>query len=142
MQYTWFFIVTCTERLFPYLNAIKDTAYCFQVQAVFSGVKGAYSDVKTQTYAPVNNIKPVVKLSNKSNGVRVEWGAVKDATAYIVYFKKASSNTWSSAVTTNLYYPCTGTQSGTAYNFQVRAIFYGSGGAYSDVKTITYYPTR
>lgn len=137
---TWQYQTT-TNTYFAYLNAVKDSTYCFQVQAVFSGVKGAYSDVKAQTFSPVNNIKPSVQLSNRSSYIRASWGAVKDATAYIVYYKKASSKTWSSAVTTNLYYQCTGTQSGTAYSFQVRPIFYGTGGAYSDVKTITYYPT-
>ena len=119
----------------------KNAVYYFQVQAVaYNGQKGEFSPVKSITLNPTNSTKPVVKLSNKSNGIRADWNKVSGATKYVVYYRKASTSTWSSAQTTNNYYPLLNLTPGTNYAVQVLPVFGSKNGSYSSVAQLVYVP--
>ncbi len=127
-----------TDTSFLYDTPWVGKAYCFQVQPKFGSVKGSYSAVRTITYAVVSNAKPVVTLSNKSNGIRAEWNAIYGASSYIVYYREYNNKAWASTETKNTYYPFLNAEQGKAYCFQVQPMFGGTRGAYSSVATIVY----
>ena len=131
---------TETKNLYyPLITNIEiGKSYSFQVKPVFGTVNGLYSTVAKLTYIP--QVKPTVTLSNKSNGIRAEWGAVTGATKYIVYYKQTGETTWSSKETSNLYFALTGIKAGTNYSIQLQPVFGTLKGAYSTVKTLTYVP--
>ena len=81
---------------------------------------------------------PTVSLANKSNGIRAQWNAVNGATSYAVYFKSAEDAAWSTASTTNTYYPILNVKSGTLYFVQVRPVAGKISGVYSKVKSMTF----
>ena len=121
----------------------KDVAggsvYYYQVRAMY---KTENNGTAYGTWSPSKLIlrmtQPVVTLSNKSNGIRAEWKAVSGAARYVVYFKAASAASWSSAITTNTYYPILNTVSGTQYYVQVRPAGGGVYGPYSSPKGMTF----
>lgn len=130
--------VTTTNTYYPYLSAKNGTLYYFQVLPMFGTAKGTYSQVKSITYYSVSSEKPQVTVSNKSNGIRVEWNKINGATSYIVYYRSSSASSWSSATTSNTYYLYSGAKSGTLYYLQVQPVFGSTKGNYSQVKSITY----
>ncbi len=133
--------IVVTTNSYTDSNIVKNATYCYQVRAMYATAKngtayGAWS--KTGTLAAVTALeKPNVSLSNKSNGIRVDWNKINGAKKYVVYFRKASVSTWSSIETTNNYYPYLNVQSGTLYCFQVRPIG-AVNGPYSRVKSLTF----
>ena len=92
---------------------------------------GAWSSSKSV----VTIEKPELRLSNKNNGVRLEWNAAKGAVKYVVYYKKAGDKSWSSTTTANTYYPYLNVTEGQQYYFQLRAIGQNLNGPYSKVQT-------
>ena len=128
--------LTTSNNYYPFLSFTPGTNYSIQVQSVgANNAKGNYSSVKKLTYIP--QVKPNVSLSNKSNGVRAEWGKVTGATQYIVYYKVAGTS-WSSTTTKNNYFPYLNTKSGILYCVQVQPVFNGTKGLYSKVKSMTF----
>ncbi len=126
-----------TTNLYYALTGIKaGKLYYFQVKPVFDTLEGAYSAVRRLTYVP--QVKPVVTLSNKSNGIRADWKAVSGATRYKVYYKKTGTSTWTTVITTSCVYTCTKAEKGINYSFQVQPVFENSYGLYSTVKSITF----
>ena len=116
-----------------------NTAYYYQVRAVYetenSGTAyGEWSAVGTI----LRLVQPSVSLSNKSNGMRVEWSRVAGAVKYAVYIKAASASKWQSATTANNYYPMFTVKSGVLYYVQVRAIGSGAYGPFSKPKSLTF----
>ncbi len=131
--------VTTKNTYYPYLNVTAGSRYSFQVLPMFGSTKGTYSDVKSLTFTvPGMSVKPKVTLSNKSNGIRVEWNSVSGASSYVVYYCKSGATSWSSVTTTNNYYPFLSAVGGTRYNFQVLPMFGSAKGTYSDVVGIKY----
>ncbi len=124
---------------YPLLKLAAGTQYAVQVQPVFGASKGLYSSVARLVYVP--QVKPAVKLSNKSNGIRAEWGKVSGATKYIVYYKKNADSKWNSTETANTYYPLLRLAKGTQYAVQVQPVFGASKGLYSSVARLVYQPT-
>lgn len=122
-------------------NAAGGTAYTYQVRAMYQTTNNgtaysAWSSGKTVKTL----VKPTVKLSNKSNGIRVEWNSIRGTVKYKVYYKKASDNGWSSAETSNLYYPLLNITPGALYYIQVQPLGNGVSGPYSAVNSLTYIP--
>lgn len=135
-SYTYFYTTstTLTEK-----NAIGGIAYTYQVRAMYqtsnSGTAyGAWSSTKSVPTL----VAPTVTLSNKSNGIRVTWNSIRGAVRYIVYYKKSTDKNWSSAVTTNLYYPILNAQRGALYYVQVRPVGATVSQPYSSVKSIVF----
>ncbi len=118
------------------------SAYHYQVRAMYATENngtayGAWSPSKII----LRMTQPVVSLSNKSNGIRAEWKPVSGAERYVVYYKDASAQSWSSVITTNTYYPLLNTKSGTLYYVQVRPAGGGVYGPYSRSKSMTFIGT-
>ena len=83
---------------------------------------GDYSGTKTFNYtivpAAVEDVK--ADLSGSYNAVKVSWKKSTGASGYTVYYKKASSKSWSTAgTTTKLEYTKKSLSSGTEYDFRV-----------------------
>lgn len=134
--YTYFYSTTPSliEK-----NAVGGIAYTYQVRAMYqtsnSGTAyGAWSSTKSVPTL----VAPTVTLSNKSNGIRVTWNSIRGAIRYIVYYKKSTDKGWSSAVTTNLYYPILNAQRGALYYVQVRPVGATVSQPYSSVKSIVF----
>lgn len=134
--YTYFYSTTPSliEK-----NAVGGIAYSYQVRAMYqtsnSGTAyGAWSSMKSVPTL----VAPTVTLSNKSNGIRVTWNSIRGAIRYIVYYKKSTDKGWSSAVTTNLYYPILNAQRGALYYVQVRPVGSKVSQPYSSVKSIVF----
>lgn len=125
-----------TNLYYLYQGTKPGTSYSIQVKPVFNTLNGAYSSVYKLTYVP--QVKPVVTLTNKTNGVRASWAAISGATKYTVYYKKSGDSTWSSVQTSNCYYTYTGAVKGNNYSFQVQPVFVNANGLYSTVKSITF----
>lgn len=118
--------------------------YEVQVIPVYEGINNTnyvnHSAVARIVYNPK---RPTITVSNKPNGVRIEWNSVPDTKYYKVYCRPSSSSAWSILdVTTNNYHPYKTANAGIEYAFQVIA-FYDSSEKYyaaSDVDYITYFP--
>ena len=135
--YTYY---TTTETGFAEQNVTAGTTYTYQVRAMYKTEKngtayGAWSSSKSV----VTIEKPELRLSNKNNGVRLEWNAAKGAVKYVVYYKKAGDKSWSSTTTANTYYPYLNVTEGQQYYFQLRAIGQNLNGPYSKVQTKVFY---
>lgn len=134
--YTYFYSTTpsYTEK-----NAVGGIAYTYQVRAMYQTANNgtAYGAWSASKSVPTL-VAPTVTLSNKSNGIRVTWNSIRGAIRYIVYFKKSTDKNWSSAITTNLYYPILNTQRGATYYVQVRPVGATVSQPYSSVKSIVY----
>ena len=132
------YLYTTTPSLIE-KNAVGGIAYTYQVRAMYqttnSGTAyGAWSSTKSVPTL----VAPTVTLSNKSNGIRVTWNSIRGAIRYIVYYKKSTDKGWSSAVTTNLYYPILNAQRGALYYVQVRPVGATVSQPYSSVKSIVF----
>lgn len=116
-----------------------NTAYLYQVRAVYETENSgtAYGEW-SPTSSTIRLVQPAVSLTNKSNGMRVEWSKVSGAVKYAVYIKAASASSWQSAITTNNYYPMLTVKSGILYYVQVRPIGNGVYGPFSKPKSLTY----
>lgn len=130
---------TTTSNTFTDKNVLNTNTYHYQVRAMYATEKngtayGAWSAVKSI----VTLTQPVVTLTNKSNGIRAEWKAVKGALRYLVYFKEASAPAWSYVSVTNTFYPITKVKPGALYYVQVRPVAAKVSGAYSKVKGLTF----
>lgn len=116
-----------------------NTEYYYQVRAMYATetngtAYGAWSSAKSI----LKMVQPSVTLSNKSNGMRVEWNKVAGAVKYVVYIKAASASSWQSATTTNNYYQMLTVKSGVLYYVQVRPVGSGVYGPFSNPKSLTY----
>ena len=132
--------IDATAASYTDKNVSAGVTYVYQVRAKLATQSngtayGAYSAGKSVTVME----KPVLKLSNKSNGIRAEWNAV-GASSYIVYYKKTGDSKWSSVETKNTYYPLLGITAGTNYSVQVQPVSGGAKGPYSSVAKLTYIP--
>ena len=80
----------------------------------------------------------ISKISYGKNGVTVKWNAVKDATKYQVS-KRVKGGTWKTVkTTTKLSYTDSDVESGTTYQYRVRAKNGSVNGAWSKTKSVTY----
>lgn len=137
--YTYY---TVSETSFTKKNAEGGTTFTYQVRAMYQTEQngtayGAWSAGKTVTTL----VKPTVKLANKSNGIRVQWNAIRGTARYKVYYKTADDAGWSSAETSDLYYPLLNLKAGSEYFVQVQPIgTAGVKGPYSAVQRLTYIP--
>ena len=88
------------------------------------------------TYVP--QFQTEVSLSNQtsSKSILAEWAPVTGATQYTVYFKPASSASWSSVTTDENEIVLTNANQGTLYSVQVRPLFSVTPGLYSKVASI------
>ena len=135
-SYTYY---TTTATSYTDKNVVNANTYCYQVRAMYATEKNgtAYGAWSASKSVPTL-VAPTVTLSNKSNGIRVTWNSIRGAIRYIVYFKKSIDKNWSSAITTNLYYPILNTQRGATYYVQVRPVGATVSQPYSSVKSIVY----
>ena len=134
--YTYFYTTSTT---FTEKNVVGGIAYTYQVRAMYqtanSGTSyGAWSASKSVPTL----VAPTVTLANKSNGIRVTWNSIRGAKKYIVYYKKSTDKNWSSASTTNTYYPILNVQRGATYYVQVRPVGATVSKPYSSVKSIVF----
>ncbi len=135
-QYTYYYT---TQNSFTESNVSLGANYVYQVRAMYQTEKngtayGAWSSSKSV----ITLSTPTVSLSNKSNGIRVEWNPIKGAVRYIVYFRAVSDKSWSNVKTTNTYYPFLNAKEGVEYAFQVKAVGSSVNGPYSKVHYIVY----
>ena len=135
-SYTYY---TTTATTYTDKNVVNANTYCYQVRAMYATEKngtayGAWSASKSVVTLAQTN----VSLANKSNGIRAQWNAVGGAKRYAVYFKSAEDAAWSTASTTDTYYPILNVKSGTLYFVQVRPVAGNISGAYSNVKAMTF----
>ena len=136
-SYTYY---TTDSTSFTEQNVTSGTAYTYQVRAMYktqsSGTAyGAWSPSKSV----VTIEKPELHLSNKKNGIRLEWNAAKGAVKYVVYYRKIDSKSWSSVTTANTYYPYLNVIEGQQYCFQIRAVDSNLNGPYSKVQSKVFY---
>ena len=136
--YTYF---TTTATSFTEKNISASVTYTYQVRAMYETANngtayGAWSGSKSVE----TMVKPVLTLSNKSNGIRAEWNAISGAAKYIVYYRRNADSNWSSVTTYNNYYPLLGLTAGTYYAVQVQAVYNNGNGLYSSVNRLTYIP--
>ncbi len=130
---------TTASAAFADTNVVTANTYCYQVRAVYTTEKngtayGAWSSTKTV----VTLAQTSVSLANKSNGIRAQWNAVGGAARYAVYYKSADDTKWSTASTTNTYYPILNVKSGRLYYVQVRPVKGNISGTYSKLKAMTF----
>ena len=135
-SYTYY---TTTATSYTDKNIVNANTYCYQVRAMYATEKngtayGAWSASKSVVTLAQTN----VSLANKSNGIRAQWNAVGGAKRYAVYFKSAEDAAWSTASTTDTFYPILNVKSGTLYFVQVRPVAGNISGTYSKVKAMTF----
>ena len=129
-----------TGTSYSMLNTVPGRKYFMQIFPVGqSDILGPYSTAKSITFTTSQmSVKPTLTVSNKSNGIRAEWGKINGVTKYIVYYRKSTAKTWSSVSTTNNYYPYLSVTEGQTYSFQVLPMIGNTKGTYSKVASITF----
>lgn len=108
----------------------------YKVTIALGGTKGNYTGTKTVwfTIVPAATSTVVTQLSTATNGyndVVVRWDIVSQASGYYLYYKKATSNTWSKAIDCgkNLRkYTVKNLADGVKYDFKVVAYWKDSNG--------------
>ena len=118
-----------TETSFTDTNVKFGIIYSYTVRAVNGDVRSSY---KAATGVRVN-ITPTIKVANVSNGVKVSWSGVENATGYTVYSASYNAKTKKWSGWTNRGTVKSGitswtdkkAKSGTYYKYTVRAC-YGS----------------
>ena len=135
---TTFSYIDVTGTVYGDKDVALGKTYLYQIRPKLATEKngtayGAYCATKSVLAME----KPVLTLSNKSNGIRVDWKKTAGATKYIVYYRKAGETAFASVTTANNYFAFTQAQSGTAYYFQVRPVGEVNG-PYSAVKGLTF----
>lgn len=101
--------------------------YRYTVRAKNGNVLSAYKTTSTLKY----NVTPTVKVANASNGVKVTWAKVANATGYTVYSSTYNTKTkkWSSwekrgtANATRTSWVDKKAKSGVCYKYTVRAVY-------------------
>ena len=132
--------VTTTNNYYPYLSATEGTTYCFQVLPMIGSTKGKYSSVVSITFIKLSTAKPIVTLSNKTNGIRVEWNQVGHANSYRVFYRDYFDYDWNHVDTNKTYFAFLDAEFGNEYSFQVLPLFGGTKGSYSKVNRIEFIP--
>ncbi|MBR3789531.1 MAG: hypothetical protein IKJ86_06035 [Clostridia bacterium] len=110
------------------------TTYNYAVKAVNGSVKSKYIATNNLKY----DIIPTVKIANASNGVKVSWTTVANATGYRVYSSTYNTKTkkwsgWTNRGTTaenRTTWTDTKAKSGTYYKYTVRAMNGSVGSSY------------
>ncbi len=118
-----------TKTSFTDTNVKFGLIYSYTVRAVNGDVRSGY---KAASGVRVN-VTPTVKVANVSNGVKVSWSKVENATGYTVYSASYNAKTkkwsgWTNRGTTKANVTSwvdKKTKSGTYYKYTVRAC-YGS----------------
>ena len=131
---------TTTNTYYPFLSAASGTKYYFQVLPMFGSAKGTYSNVAGITFANISTEKPVLTVSNKSNGIRMEWSSISGATGYRAFYKVNGAPGWNHTDTKNTYFALLNVDFGVTYNFQVLPLFDDAQGTYSSVSTLRFIP--
>lgn len=131
---------TTTNLSLPITGVKAGERYYVQVRPIGSKVNGPYSAVKSIIYVPPT--KPVItSISNSKNGVYIKWNLIPGATKYIVYYKAASDENFSSFKKSGnfketIFGPC---KEGERYYVQLQPEFNGEKGAFSPVYSIVHY---
>lgn len=107
---------------------------------MFGSAKGTYSNVAGITFAKISTEKPVLTVSNKSNGIRMEWSSISGATGYRAFYKVNGAPGWNHTDTKNTYFALLNVDFGVTYNFQVLPLFDDAQGTYSSVSTLRFIP--
>ena len=131
---------TTANTFYPFLSAVSGTKYYFQVLPMFGSAKGTYSNVAGITFANISTEKPVLTVSNKSNGIRMEWSSISGATGYRAFYKVNGAPGWNHTDTKNTYFALLNVDFGVTYNFQVLPLFDDAQGTYSSVSTLRFIP--
>ena len=93
--------------------------------------------VKSYGSTHVDIATPVIAITAGSDNIIASWDAAKNASAYVVEYKKTSDADWTKAgSTSDLSYKITGLTEKTSYDVRVKGISGESESAYSEVKTI------
>ena len=131
---------TTANTFYPFLSAVSGTKYYFQVLPMFGSAKGTYSNVAGITFAKISTEKPVLTVSNKSNGIRMEWSSISGATGYRACYTENGATGWNHTDTKNTYFALLNVDFGVTYNFQVLPLFDDAQGTYSSVSTLRFIP--
>lgn len=120
---SWTKIDDTTSTSYTWTGAKSDTKYTFTVRCLTSDVKsftsGYDSTGKSLTYIAAPKLSSV---DYTSTGIKIEWGKVKGAEKYRVYYKIGSGEWTKIGDTTSASYTWNGAKSGTTYRFTVRCI--------------------
>ncbi|MBR2877068.1 MAG: hypothetical protein IKC01_08015, partial [Clostridia bacterium] len=122
----WKAIKSTTSRSYVDTSAIPGVNYRYAVRAVTGNIKSKYKSTGTIKY----NFAPTVKVTNASNGVKVSWSTIANATGYTVYSSSYNEKTkkWSgwknrgTAAASKTSWVDKNVKSGGAYKYTVRAV--------------------
>ena len=122
-------IINVIRKTYPDTNVKFGIIYSYTVRSVNGDVRSSYEAAKGVRF----NVTPTVKIANVSNGVKVTWSKVENATGYTIYSATYNAKTKKWSGWTNRGTVKSGTtswtdkkaKSGTYYKYTVRAC-YGS----------------
>jgi len=130
----WTALKTTTGLSYADTTVKIGTTYSYTVKAVNGSVQSSYTATKGLKY----DIIPTVTIANASNGVKVTWTTVANATGYRVYSSTYNTKTkkWSSwtnrgtAASNKTTWTDTKAKSGTYYKYTVKAMNGSVGSSY------------
>ena len=114
-----------TETNYVDGTVVLGTNYRYTVRAVNGTVMSSYTSSATIKY----NVTPTVKVANATNGVKVAWSTVANATGYTVYRSTYSNGKWSgwknmgTAKANKTAWVDKNVKTGVAYKYTVRAAY-------------------
>ena len=120
-QYTKYTVYGDATKLWcAYSAGQPGEVYSFAVRP-YNAQKQFISDSGVASATFIVGVPEVTKLQNTATGIRLDWGAVKNAPKYRVFYKTAAG--WRKLTdTTATNYTYTAAQSGETYTFTVRCI--------------------
>lgn len=110
-------LVKGTDYTYSYSSSSRKSIGRYSVKITF---KGAYSGTKTLYYTiGPKNPSSVQAVLYGYDDVKVSWSKVLGASGYKVYYKKSTSDSWSSKSTTNTSMKLSGLTDGVKYDIKV-----------------------
>jgi hypothetical protein len=139
---TWINAVTATTSLSVNLTGlIANSIYDWRVKPNCTAPTGSYvqSQFTTSAVPTCGTVTGLTSSAITTSGATISWSALSGANNFTVDYKLASSSTWINAATatTSLSINLSGLNSGSLYDWRVRANCTGATGAFAQAQFTT-----
>jgi hypothetical protein len=140
---TWTNAATATTSTSVSLSGLSaSSGYDWRVRTNCASLSSVYSQAQFTTNPLCGTVSGLTTTNITTSGATLNWSALSGALNYDVDYKTAAATTWTNAATatTSLTTTLSGLNSGTSYNWRVRANCTAGAGSYTETSFSTAVP--
>jgi hypothetical protein len=140
---TWTNAATATTSTSVSLSGLSASSlYDWRVRTNCASLSSIYSQAQFTTNPLCGTVSGLTTTNITTSGATLNWSALSGALNYDVDYKTAAATTWTNAATatTSLTTNISGLNSGTSYNWRVRANCTAGTGSYTETSFTTAVP--